>query len=1257
MGNEPSQPASNSRRQGALGPAEHYPGMPFVVWDGEYHFAEPSSYKYSGKCSNHIVGPVVYTTPPKADNELRNTDALRASITVVERGGRVHFPDIMRRLLKTGTLGCIFIEREEYKGPKMLYEGFHSSGRQSVDIPIVRLSKFHADQFVRKRPTQVRIEFCRGSAALEKLVPDDIPFATATACRLGETQILRSLLQSCQENYAIEAIPWANALCDAAENGYVDCIEALHAAGISVDEHKPNGTTPLMVACSVGNTEVVRALLMFGANIDAEDVHDNTALMIAARDGAESCVRLLIRKGACINLSRNRKRGTTALHMAARSGKEVCLTALIEANVDLDIPSQSSTTALMEAARAGHLGTVKLLADAGASLDCKDRDGKNAEAIATSTGYQEIEDYLHQRAESDSVKDQRKHIEEALERPGFSLLDLIAIADEEGIAIDVLKREALRNPKTMRWLEHPDVIFDIFKHLTSPPSTSSDPIYGLYKLQHFCSEIALWYDRKIFERGGVINNQVCVGYFKVLFNFLCKSGYLDDVLVVLFCKVINFYVIERGLGPSVIYFLGQEGTHIVPWLVCHVGLDSIRDSLVWILYSDLTKSGQERLAKSGLFGCMFDRLCSWQRTLSWGVGTAYQRDSVENICSVLKYIVFPPSVYVISNIATFVENTDFSLPLITDRSPPGLHNELLRSLMLHFCSTENAYSLFLSLGLAELSRQIKHPCSFVLQDGGALSVLMMLMSTLGYHKKKRDTASIDLLLRNCQKELVESILPRVGRFVGLCNEVVRGRPAAPRGNALLCVVTFLKRCVFLQHGGLNSALATAGCMPVLMACFESSPNNSMLHHEITDIIRFVLLDPDQKRLPSCPLLNSLFTPSSSILELVMKSFHGHVQYKGHMTTIANSIFTLINTPVQKDKTTVTCQEVVRQYTMKNENWVQFEAILGKQNSVEMTPLGQRHAPLCSGCINLKDNALQYVSATLNSQILMTGYLETVFSGAATHHCKVNITEDFITGFLYKKDKIHDHIPVPEPTRASSFIPFPVPMPFHALTFTLTYVGLCRKCDKLWYCDTLHSGMSNWTTRMKWVIPTSVRKWYSFGAGSAGPGSGAHGLLFSTKGYKNFLVLTDTWGRQEQWIHAIEDAVNALQSRAQVQSAANALAIEIDNEVDNSNIVDVRNEVQSAVQSQPVQTRKRAQTSERLVSAKSLDLDLKLFQPSRNNKVDNIAKAKALRLPPRFQTDPNETPLMSLKALGKDNKIGVRHVASSPNLASFEKSFN
>uniref|UniRef100_K3WBN8 PA domain-containing protein n=1 Tax=Globisporangium ultimum (strain ATCC 200006 / CBS 805.95 / DAOM BR144) TaxID=431595 RepID=K3WBN8_GLOUD len=1172
----------DDRRQAALASRESFQSSSGTT----FHFAEPASYRYD-KVPRAVSGRAVFTRPPKADAEIVNKSELVGSIAIVERGGRVHFPDIVRRVLAAGAIGIVFIEHTDNKtAMQSLFDGFHSSGRQSVAVPILLLSKFHADQLLADKPSRLTVLILPGDQAIKHIVPDDVYFAVATAARAGEVELLKHLLYSDTSGSVLEHIPKAVALCDAAENGHVDCLEILHGFGISLDEQKPNGTSALMMACSVGNVEAARALLMFGAALDLEDVHGMTALMIAARDGKASCLKLLIRKGARINLSRNRNRGTTALHIAARGGLEECVSILLEAGAALDVQSPNSTTALMEAARAGNLGCVKLLVYAGASLTSRDREGHTAESLARISGHTEIEDFLREQAESESVKDHRRQIEETVARPNSTLLELLLLAKENDIAVDVLKREITHDTKASAWLEQPRIIYEVFRLLTLPvtdPSSdqSNDPVYGKYKLQHFCCEIALWYTRKIFQKnyhpGGVgwsiatlseeLDLERSAGYFKVLFNFVCNADQLDDVLLIMFCKVLNHYILNEQVGGLLWRFFASEGKFIVPWLVVHIGLDSIRDTVVWLLYSDLSEAGQLNVRKSGIFESMFARLYSWQRTLSWGVGTSYQRDSIENICLLINYIIYPPSVYVMNNVATFVENTDHSLPLITDQYFPNQHNELLKSLLLFLLqSPDFSFGTMIDLGFSEIYRQSTQDCkSLIIHEGGALSIVMMMMSTLGYHKRKRDLTGIDSLLKDTHVSLLTELIPRVEKFVKLCRAVVmsdvtvlRGMTNAhgsnvttvkSTGSALLYIITFLKRCVFLQSGKIDGLLAQFGLMPCFLACYGSHPNNSLLHHELTDVIRFVLLDPDQKRLPSCPLLNGLFIERASILDFVIRSYESRVQYKGHMTTIANSIFTLTNTPNFKSSAVnITCQEVVRQYTNQHEKWRKFESTLAEQNVLEMRPLGQRHAPLCDGCLKLKEHAVEYVTSTFAStDVKFSGYLETIFSGGASHYCKVNYTDDFITGFMYKKDKIHDHIPIPEPTRVSSFIQFPVPMPFHALTFTITYVGLCLKCDKLWYCDTLQS--ANWTTRMKWVIPTSARKWYSFGV-TEGPGSGAHGIQFSTKGYKNFIVICDTWGRQEQWMRAIDEAILGLASQSTRRiDPAHAMAIEIDNEVD------------------------------------------------------------------------------------------------------------
>ncbi|CAH0518012.1 unnamed protein product [Peronospora belbahrii] len=1152
-----------------------------------YHFAEPSSYRYD-RVPRVVTGKVVYMmNPPKADRELTNKADLLGNIVVIERGGRVHFPDIVRRLLAIGVTGIVFIEKTDNKRAiQSLFDGFHSSGRQSVSIPIVLLSKYHADQLLQDKPSQISIELLWGEHACKRVVPDDVYFGIQTAARAGDVELLRHLLEIDTSGNVVDNFPKAVALCDAAEHGHVDCIEILHSLGVSLDEQKPTGVSPLMMACSVGNVEAARALLMFGASLDLEDVHGMTAVMVAARDGRANCVRLLVNKGARINLSRNRSCGTTALHIAARGGLEECCSILLEGGAELETQSPNSTTALMEAARAGNLGCIKLLVKAGASLVAKDRDGNTAEHLARMAGYPDIEDYLREQAESESVKDHRRKIEETVAKKNSTLQDLLEIAKSSQISVDILYREMIRDQKSSSWLEQPPIIYEVFRLLTVSVSSSEsgltdDPNYGKYAVQHFCSEVALWYSPKIFQKGNMpgvtvrpINNtdvydiKTSSGYLKVLFNFICTADSLDDVLLVLFCKVVNHLIVNQSLGGLIWRFIADEGKSIVPWIVCHIGLDSIRDTIVWLLYSDMSEAGQLNVQKSGIFDCLFARLYSWQRTLGWGVGTAFQRDSVENICSLINYIIYPPSVYIMNNMATFVENTDHSLPLITDQHFPLHHNELFKSLLIYLLNTADvSFGTLLDLGFAEVCRQSTQDCeSLVVREGGTLSIVMMMMRTLNYHKKKRDVTGIEDLLKTVYASVLTPLIPRVEKFVKLCRAVVTSdvkalcaistsqnpgqiKAVSTKGSALLHIITFLKRCVFLQSGDVDYLLADYGLMPCLLACYGSHPTNSMLHHELTDVIRFVLMDPDQKRLPSSPLLNSLFIEGANILDFVIRAYDEHVQYKGHMTTIANSIFTLTNTPNCKSgSVSITCQDVVRQYTSQHAKWVKFEQILAEQNRLEMLPLGERNAPLCHGCLKLKQSAIEYVSTTLTHAGVneYSGYLETIFSGAASRYCKVTYTDEFITGFMYKKDKIHDHIPIPESTRVSSFIQFPVPMPFHALTFTITFFGLCQVCDKLWYCDTLQS--ANWTNRMKWVIPTSVRKWYSFGV-TEGPGSGAHGLQFTSKGYKNFIVLTDTWGRQEQWMHAIEGAIRSLATQMSRGNTESAMAIEIDNEVD------------------------------------------------------------------------------------------------------------
>lgn len=114
---------------------------------------------------------------------------------MIERGGRVHFPDVMRRMFAAGVVGCLFIESELSTAPRATYDGFHSSGHQKAHIPILRLSKSHADELVNARPIRVQIRMLHGQAAIQRLKANDTEDAVIVSCRSGEIDVLDHLLR------------------------------------------------------------------------------------------------------------------------------------------------------------------------------------------------------------------------------------------------------------------------------------------------------------------------------------------------------------------------------------------------------------------------------------------------------------------------------------------------------------------------------------------------------------------------------------------------------------------------------------------------------------------------------------------------------------------------------------------------------------------------------------------------------------------------------------------------------------------------------------------------------------------------------------------------------------------------------------------------------------------------------------------------------------------------------------------------------
>jgi hypothetical protein len=79
----------------------------------------------------------------------------------------------------------------------------------------------------------------------------------------------------------------------AAGNGCVECMQALFAAGITVNARLDNDLTLLMWAAPYGQVAMVNYLLQQGADKNAQDNRGQTAFDLAREAKQEAVLRLL----------------------------------------------------------------------------------------------------------------------------------------------------------------------------------------------------------------------------------------------------------------------------------------------------------------------------------------------------------------------------------------------------------------------------------------------------------------------------------------------------------------------------------------------------------------------------------------------------------------------------------------------------------------------------------------------------------------------------------------------------------------------------------------------------------------------------------------------------------------------------------------------------------------------------------------------------------------------------------------------------
>ncbi|XP_017282138.1 ankyrin repeat and KH domain-containing protein 1 isoform X3 [Kryptolebias marmoratus] len=151
-------------------------------------------------------------------------------------------------------------------------------------------------------------------------------------------------------------------LMEAAQEGHLDLVKYLLAAGANVHATTATGDTALTYACENGHTDVADVLLQAGANLEHESEGGRTPLMKAARAGHLCTVQFLISKGANVNRA-TANNDHTVVSLACAGGHLAVVELLLAHGADPTHRLKDGSTMLIEAAKGGHTNVVSYLLD------------------------------------------------------------------------------------------------------------------------------------------------------------------------------------------------------------------------------------------------------------------------------------------------------------------------------------------------------------------------------------------------------------------------------------------------------------------------------------------------------------------------------------------------------------------------------------------------------------------------------------------------------------------------------------------------------------------------------------------------------------------------------------------------------------------------------------------------------------------------------------------------------------------------------
>ena len=154
-------------------------------------------------------------------------------------------------------------------------------------------------------------------------------------------------------------------LFEAVKSGNLSDVNAA-LAGANVNAAGEGGTTPLMLAASLGQLEQVKAILKAGADVAARDERGYDALM-------------------CATYNADMDRGFPEV-----------VQALLDAGADIESKIFYDIRPLMLAAGAGEAGVVQVLLSAGADPKARNEGGRTALMMVKDKDYIDVINLLHE---------------------------------------------------------------------------------------------------------------------------------------------------------------------------------------------------------------------------------------------------------------------------------------------------------------------------------------------------------------------------------------------------------------------------------------------------------------------------------------------------------------------------------------------------------------------------------------------------------------------------------------------------------------------------------------------------------------------------------------------------------------------------------------------------------------------------------------------------------------------------------------------